>query len=146
MIIEYIIVFIFAAIPWFEIGLVIPLAIIAGLSPFWVILISIVGNLSTIIPIVYGFEKVKAYLAKRPKKEKRTKRQSRARDIWKKYGLPGLALLGPILLGIHIATIIGLSLGASKHRTLLWMTISLVFWGLLFGIVTILGFNVFVRE
>jgi predicted membrane-bound mannosyltransferase len=33
---EYLLVFLGAAIPWLEIAIVVPLGIIAGLSPIWV--------------------------------------------------------------------------------------------------------------
>jgi hypothetical protein len=32
------------------------------------------------------------------------------------YGLPGLALLGPILISTHIAAFIGMTLGATKKN------------------------------
>ncbi|WP_285867526.1 small multi-drug export protein [Mesobacillus maritimus] len=144
---EYFLVFLGAAIPWFEIALVIPLGIVAGLSPFWVMVLAFVGNISTVIPIVYAYEKVKQWLDKRRNKQRKepSKRNERAKKIWNKYGLPGLALLGPILIGIHIATFIGMSLGAKKNWVLVWMIASLAIWTLVFGFATILGFDLFLR-
>nr|WP_285890874.1 small multi-drug export protein [Mesobacillus maritimus] len=144
---EYFLVFLGAAIPWFEIALVIPLGIVAGLSPFWVMVLAFVGNLSTVIPIVYAYDKVKQWLEKRRKKQGKesSKRNERAKKIWNKYGLPGLALLGPILIGIHIATFIGMSLGAQKNWVLVWMIASLAIWTLVFGFATILGFDLFLQ-
>jgi uncharacterized membrane protein len=148
MLLEYILVFVAAAVPWLEIALVIPLGVIRGLSPFWVIVLGFTGNLSTVIPLVIGFEKIRNWVQKRQSEKENTpsKRSLRAKKIWNKYGLPGLAFLGPILLGIHIAAFIGMSLGAKKNWTILWMTISLAFWSLTFGIVTMLGFDFFVRD
>ncbi|MEK4148191.1 small multi-drug export protein [Robertmurraya sp. FSL W8-0741] len=151
MFIEYILIFIAAATPWLEIALVIPLGIIRGLSPFWVMVSGFTGNLSTVILLIIGFEKVKTWLAKRKEKKgetenERSKRSERAHKIWNKYGLPGLTLLGPVLIGIHIAIFIGMSLGAKKNWTMLWSTISLVVWTLTFGILTMLGFDFFVRN
>ena len=143
MVVEYILIFIGAAVPWFEIGLVIPLGILRGLSPFWVMLLAFFGNVSTVVALIIGFDKFKLWYTKRQKKKEAssTKRKERAKRIWNKYGLPGLAFLGPIVLGIHIAAFIGMSLGASKYWTILWMTISLLLWTLFFGIVTMLGFD-----
>jgi len=39
--------------------------------------------------------------------------------------LPGLALLGPLVIGSHLAAFIGVLFGATKRATLFWMTISL---------------------
>ncbi|MBP1970273.1 putative membrane protein [Virgibacillus natechei] len=142
---EYALVFLGAAIPWFEIALVIPLGIIGGLSPFWVILLAFIGNLITVIPIAVGFDKLKAWYAKRAKKKGKTpsQRSVRGKKIWEKYGLPGLALLGPILIGTHIATFVGMSLGTQKMKVMVWMTISIGVWSLIFGIATDLGLDLF---
>ena len=146
MIIEYILVFVGAAIPWFEIALVIPLGIVRGLSPFWVMVLAFIGNVSTVIPVVIGYEKVKVWYDKRQEKKGETpsNRSLRAKKVWNRYGLPGLAFLGPILIGIHIAAFIGMSLGAKKNWTILWMTASLAVWTLILGLATMLGFDFFV--
>ena len=97
---EYLLVFIGAAIPWFEIALVIPLGIVRGLSPFWVMLLAFVGNVSTVIPLVIGFEKMKVWYEKRQEKGEKepSKRSERAKKVLSKYGLPGLAFVGPIFI------------------------------------------------
>lgn len=148
MIYEYVLVFLGAAIPWLEIGLVVPVGIVAGLSPVWVMIVAFTGNLSTIIALIIGFEKVKVWYLKRQKRKKRpsSKRSERAKRSWRKYGIPGLAFLGPILTGTHIAVFIGLLLGAPKKPMLIWMTISIALWVLIFGIVTALGFDFFTKN
>ncbi|MBE4910651.1 small multi-drug export protein [Bacillus luteolus] len=148
MIYEYALVFLGAAIPWLEIALVIPLGIIRGLSPFWVMVVAFVGNMATVLPVIIGFEKVRQWYQKRAEKlgTAPSKRSERAKAIWNKYGLPGLALLGPILIGTHIAAFIGMSLGAEKKWTILWLTISIGLWTLIFGVATALGFDFFTRD
>ena len=65
MILEYILVFLGAAIPWFEIALVIPLGIVWGLSPFWVMLLAFVGNMVTVLALIVGFARFKDWYNKR---------------------------------------------------------------------------------
>ena len=145
--VEYLLYFIAAATPWFEIAIVVPLGILRGHSPILIMLVGFIGNMVTVILLIVMFERVKEYFAKKSKKEKKEGgRQQRAKRIWNKYGLPGLALLGPILIGTHIAAFIGMSLGAKKTWTLLWLTISIGLWTLIFGIATIAGFDFFVQE
>lgn len=143
---EYFLVFLGAAIPWLEIALVIPVGIVAGLSPFWVMVLAFTGNLLTVIIVIIGFDKIQVWWLKRQEEKGKTssKRSERAKKIWSKYGLPGLALLGPILIGTHIAAFIGMTLGADKKWTTLWLTISIALWTLSFGILTALGFDFFV--
>jgi uncharacterized membrane protein len=145
---EYFLVFLGAAIPWLEIALVIPLGIVSGLSPFWVMVLAFVGNLLTVLILIIGFDRIKSWMIKRQeaKGKSASKRSERAKKIWSKYGLPGLALLGPILIGTHIAAFIGMTLGADKKWTTLWLTISIGLWTLVFGILTALGFDFFVRD
>ncbi|WP_075620022.1 small multi-drug export protein [Paenisporosarcina indica] len=145
---EYFLVFLGAAIPWLEIALVIPIGIVSGLSPFWVMVLAFVGNMLTVGVLIIGFDKFKIWWIKRQEAKGKTKskRSDRAKKIWSRYGLPGLALLGPILIGTHIAAFIGMTLGASKKWTTLWMTVSIALWTLVFGILTALGFDFFIRE
>lgn len=148
MIHEYLLVFLGAAIPWFEIALVIPLGIVWGLSPFWVMVVAFVGNMVTVLALIIGFDRFRDWYTKRQevKGKPQNKRSERAKRIWNRYGLPGLAMLGPILIGTHIAAFIGMTLGATKRNTTVWLTISIAAWTLAFGILTALGFDFFTRE
>lgn len=145
---EYFLVFLGAAIPWLEIALVIPLGIIGGLSPVWVMILAFVGNLLTVLMVIIGFQKVKEWMESRKRKKGNgeSKRTERGKRIWNKYGMPGVALLGPIVIGTHIAAFIGLLFGAKKTNATVWMTISIALWTLIFGIATALGFDFFVKS
>jgi hypothetical protein len=145
---EYFLVFLGAAIPWLELALVIPLGIVTGLNPFWVVIVGFVGNMVTVMALIIGYDRFNLWLSKRRqgKEEKESKRSERAKKIWNKYGLPGMLLLGPVLIGTHIAAFIGMSLGASKKQTTIWSVISIALWALVFGVLTALGFDFFVRD
>lgn len=145
---EYVLVFLGAAIPWLEMALVIPLGIIGGLNPITVSIVAIVGNLLTVLLLIIGFEKFQQWLAKRRegKEQAASKRSQRAKELWRKYGLPGMLMLGPILIGTHVAAFIALVLGGSKQQTTLWSVISIVAWAIAFAVVTALGFDFFVRS
>ncbi|SDI38969.1 Putative small multi-drug export protein [Planococcus glaciei] len=148
MIYEYFLVFLGAAVPWFEIAVVVPLGIVWGLSPLWVMVLAFVGNMLTVLALIIGFDRFKVWYLKRQeaKGKAQNKKSERAKKIWNKYGLPGLAMLGPILIGTHIAAFIGMTLGATKKNTTIWLTISIAAWTLVFGILTALGFDFFTRE
>src|SRR5690625_3645409 len=122
-------------------SIVVPLGIIAGLSPILVMVIAFVGNMLTIVPLVIAFEKFQIWYEKRKKKKKNNHGDKivRGRKLWNKYGLPGLSLMGPFIIGTHIAVIIGMSLGANKYWTTIWMTISIGLWCIVFGLGTMYG-------
>jgi len=143
---QYLLVFLGAAIPWLEVLIVVPLGIVWGLSPVIVMIVGFLGNIITVIPVIFMFDKIrKWYIRRREKQGKTSKRNTRAVEIFKKYGVIGSALLGPLLTGTHIAAFIGMSMGASKKRMMNWMSISIASWVALVGILTSLGFDLFVQ-
>lgn len=146
--IEYLLVFLGGAIPWLEIALVIPLGIVSGLSPVGVMIAAFTGNLLTVLFVIFGFEKVKTWMDNRRKNKGKepSKKEARGKRIWNKYGMPGVALLGPIVIGTHIAAFLGLLLGAKKANVTTWMIVSIGLWTLIFGVLTAMGFDFFVSE
>ncbi|MCE8425595.1 MAG: small multi-drug export protein [Candidatus Methanoperedens sp.] len=53
---------------------------------------------------------------------------SRICRIWHRYGVAGLGLLAPLLVGASFGTVIGIVLGAKKSILLFWMIIGIVIW------------------
>ncbi|KQL19672.1 small multi-drug export protein [Cytobacillus solani] len=148
MIVSYFLVFLLAAIPLFELITVIPLAIIGGLAPVPVAILGFLGNLLTILLLIVFVDKIKLLLRTRKQKrnvvteveggedqytegtepEQDSKKQKRARVLFDKYGLPGLTIFGPLLVGSHISAFMGMSFGSSRGLVTGWMIASLVIW------------------
>lgn len=141
----YLLVFFAAAVPGIEILVAVPLGIVRGLPVPVAIILGFLGNASTIILEILIFQRLKNWWENRKKSEvtKPSKRTVRAENIWRRYGIPGLALLGPILIGSHLAAFLALALGSSKKQTAVWLFISLAAWSIVFGTLTILGVDVF---
>ncbi|WP_025784048.1 small multi-drug export protein [Sporosarcina sp. D27] len=146
--IEYILVFLGAAVPALEIAIVIPVGIVRGLSPFWVILLAFAGNMLTVLLLIILYQRIEHWYRSRKGEstEGESKRQLRGRKIMDRYGVAGLALAGPILIGTHIAAFFALLFGASKRKTIIWMAVSIALWSLIFGIVTAMGFTFFIKD
>ncbi len=120
---QYTLVFLAAATPWIEILIVIPVAIGAGLAPVPVALLSFVGNGLPVLAIVVLFR-----WWERRRGPVRRRWNRRAVRVWARWGLPGLALLGPLVTGIHLAAVMALALHAERRATIWWMTASLAAW------------------
>src|SRR5690625_4757841 len=143
---QYLLVFLGAAIPWLEVLIVVPLGIVWGLSPVIVMIVGFLGNIITVIPVIFMFDKIrKWYTRRREKKDKTSARNTRAIELFKNNAVIGSALLGPILTVTHIAAFIGMYMGATKKRMMNWMSISIASWVALVGILTSLGFDLFVQ-
>ena len=74
---------------------------------------------------------------------KLTKHRERVERVWKRYGIPGLALQAPLLTGPLLATLLALALGAPPRPLLLWMFAGVVFWGAVLTGGAALGFSMF---
>lgn len=73
------------------------------------------------------------------------KRMQRAKKLWDKYGVPGLAFLGTGLISSHVTVLMACLFGGNRVYIAIWMTISLAIWSLLLGIAAHLGMDVFFR-
>lgn len=142
--IQYGVLFLLAAAPWMDVSIIVPLGILWGLPPVGVSLAAFVGNFLLIFLLGLFFKEVEKW--RRARKMKKgitgpTKKEKRSREIWEKYGIPGLALLAPIFVGTDIAAILALTFGASKTRVVKWMTFSLAVWTIIFAVGSVYGFS-----
>ena len=158
----YLVVLVAAGTPWLEVLLVVPAGIVAGLSPVPVVLVATVGNVLTILPVVLAGEAFRARSLRRRRRDDATSdphpespvrrdaygrsggARGRGRRLFDRYGLPGLALLGPLVTGIHLAAAVAVGAGAPRRATLLWLSAGVAVWSAVTGVVTVLGVDAFV--
>lgn len=140
----YIVSFLLAAAPWLDVFLVVPLGIVAGLSPVAVAIIGFAGNFLLVLLLGLFFKQFSKWNTNRKLKKGITttsKKETRARRIWERYGLPGLALLAPLIVGTDIAALLALSLGSSRKRVIQWMAVSLAVWTIVMALGSVYGFS-----
>ena len=145
---SYVLVFLAAATPVVEVLVVIPAGVLAGMPPVPTAIVAVVGNLSTVILVAVAGDKLLAWWRRRrhrsaPDGQAPSRRAQRARELARRWGVPGLALLAPLTTGTHIATIAALATGSEPRRVLVWMTGGLVFWATAVAAVTVAGLDVF---
>ena len=56
-------------------------------------------------------------------------RNRRIVRFWIRFGLPGMALLTPVVFSPIVGTLLAVSFGGNRRKVLLWMTASAFFWG-----------------
>ncbi|KPN13765.1 DNA-binding protein [Bacillus australimaris] len=145
----YVLVFVLAALPFFEVIGVVPFAILSGLHPVTTAVIGFIGNFLTVLFLIVFVDRFKAWWLKRKEEngdEKGEKKQLRARKIWERYGLPGLALIGPFIIGSHLAALMCMSFGTKRKQVAVWMTVSLMMWTALAASLTGAGFHYFAPD
>lgn len=141
---QYIVIFLLAIAPWMDVSIVVPLGVVWGLPPFLVGITAFIGNLILILLLSFFFKQyAKWRTARRLKKGITTpsKKETRSRRLWERYGIPGLALLAPILVGTDIAAVLALTFGSSRTHVVSWMTVSLAVWTVIFTVGSMYGFS-----
>lgn len=124
-----------------ELWAAIPLGTSLKLHPFLNGLASGLGAVIGALLVIIIGDRLRNWLLS--KREKKQKDKGRIYKIWNKYGVIGLGLLSPLLTGAPLGAAIGISLGASPRRLLLWMSIGIAAWSILLTTVSTLGFAVF---
>jgi Ca2+/H+ antiporter, TMEM165/GDT1 family len=145
----YLTVLVAAAIPWLEVLLVVPAGIVAGLPPVPVAVVAAVGNVATLVPLVLGGDRLRAWWRRRRGRaagDAASGRSVRARRLFDRFGLPGLAALGPLVTGIHVAAVVALAAGADRRRALGWMTAGVVVWAAIAAAATVFGLDALIDE
>jgi len=107
-----------------------------GIPIFLAVIISAIGNWISIMFVILPFNALLTKIRNRKSKKEGFihNRATKAREWYEKYGVPGLALITPLVASGHIAAFTSLAAGANKRKVILWHTVSIVFWGILGGV------------
>ncbi len=111
-----------------------------GLSPFLSGAVSIASAVVGVTLVVVAGERLQGRIYR---SRRLAKRRTRIERVWKRYGIPGVALQAPLLTGPLLATILALGLGAPPRPLLYWMFASIVLWGVVLTGAVALGLSVF---
>ncbi|APW99240.1 small multi-drug export protein [Halobiforma lacisalsi AJ5] len=141
--VRYLLVFVFAAIPVIEILVVVPIAIGLGLDPVVTGVVAFAGNVLSVYALIVFYRRVAAWLRRRRgDRSEPSDRYARARRLWDRYGLPGLAVGGPVLAGVHVAALVALLSGSRSRLVAAWMTAGIFAWTIVLVAVSVYGFSV----
>ncbi|MDQ2050567.1 small multi-drug export protein [Natronolimnohabitans sp. A-GB9] len=140
-VLQYALVFVFAAIPIVEILVVVPIAIGLGLDPLVTGLVAFAGNVVSVYALIAAHQRLTTWWRRRRSDADTDSRDryARARRLWERYGLPGLSFGAPVLTGVHIATLAALLAGSSARLTAGWMTVGIGVWTVLLVVASVFG-------
>lgn len=107
------------------------MGVAAGLN--WVItsICTACGMMLSVFVFSFFGERIKLYyqrLFPRKKQKVFTKRNRRFVKIWNQYGVPGVALLTPVLFTPIGGTLLAVALGGERMEIFKYMAISAFFW------------------
>ena len=121
-----------------ELWAAIPTGTALKLHPLLNGIASALGAMIGAVFVIFFGERFRKWLLK--KKEKGEKNKGKMDRIWEKYGVIGLGMLSPLITGAPLGAAIGISLGASPRRLIIWMSIGIVIWTVLLTTISTLGF------
>ncbi len=132
-------VFVLGAI---EIWVSIPAGFAMGLHPVTIALVSAIGGMAgATLVTLFGVRVREWFKNRRHYKKVRKKDSGRIKRIWDRHGVVGLGLMAPLVTGAPAGTAIGIALGASRRRLLVWMNIGVFIWSVVLTAAVALGIS-----
>lgn len=96
------------------------------------------ATLGALVMLVLG-ENVRNRLLRLHYKRGKDEKRGYIDRIWTRFGVIGLGLLSPLLVGAPLGIAIGITLGAPTKRLTLWIIVGIVSWTVLLTVAGILG-------
>jgi membrane protein DedA with SNARE-associated domain len=106
----------------------IPVGLALGCNAFTIILMTGTGALLAIVIIYLLGSRVKKWILKRLDKGKSEKKKGKLNSLLEKYGIPGMGILGTLLLGPNMTMAMGMIIVKKEKALLLWTAVGIVIW------------------
>jgi hypothetical protein len=126
-------IFIAGAIPWMEAIAVVPAGILFGLDPVLTVIAAVAGNAITIFLFAYAGSSIRTWIIRRREakgKSGDSPKYQKALAAFDKYGIWGMAALGPILIGTQFAAAASVAAGVKPLRVSILITASMALWSI----------------
>ena len=124
-------IFIAGAIPWMEAIAVVPTGVILGLDPIATVIAGVLGNAITIFIFAYLGSTIRAKIVERRDAKGKTAESpkfEKALMAFDRYGIYGMAFLGPIIIGTQFAAAASVAAGVRPLRVSILITSSMILW------------------
>ncbi len=124
-------VFIAGAVPWMEAIAVVPTGVILGLDPIATVIAAVLGNSITIFMFAYLGSTIRAKIVERRVAKGRSAespKYQKALKAFDRYGIYGMAFLGPIIIGTQFAAAASVAAGVRPLRVSILITSSMILW------------------
>ena len=124
-------VFLAGAIPWIEAILAVPAGIVFGLDPILTVIFAVTGNIITIMVFAYGGRTLRDWVIRRrvaKGKEPESAKFRKAQAAYEKYGIYGMAILDPILIGSPFSAAVSVAAGVKPLKVTAILSIVIMLW------------------
>lgn len=131
------------AIPFIESYLGSVIGVVAGLSVWVAVPAAILGNLVSTWTVVLVASRIRSRVIADGRSKELSPRRAKLKARFDRFGVPGVSMLGQLILPSQITSAAIVSFGASHRAVLLWQTISVITWGVVSGALAAAGINLF---
>ena len=133
-------IFLAGAIPWMEAIAVVPSGIILGLNPYATVIAAVVGNAITIFLFAYAGSSIRARISQRriaKGKSSESPKFEKAVKAFDRYGIYGMAALGPVIIGTQFAAAASVAAGVKPLRVSFLVTASMILWSIAIAVIMV---------
>jgi hypothetical protein len=126
-------IFLAGATPWLEAIAVVPAGILVGLDPVLTVIAAATGNAITIFLFAYASSGIRSWLIRRREAKGKTgdsPKYLKAVAAFDRYGIWGMAALGPILIGTQFAAAASVAAGVKPLKVSILITVSMALWSI----------------
>lgn len=135
-------VMLIAAIPFVESYFGAAVGVIVGINPVIAIGAAVVGNIVSMLIFVLSAHGIREKATRGKAAKELSPRRAKLKERFDRYGVPGVSLLGQLALPSQITSAAMVSFGAPRNQVILWQVISIIMWGIIFGVLATLGVSV----
>lgn len=122
-----------------ELWAAIPAGLALQLHPLAVSMAAAAGAMLGVFLVALPGARARRWLLQRHGKGHGGDRRAGIDRVWTRYGVAGLGLVAPLLVGAPLGTALGVALGAPTGKLMLWMGLGIVLWSALLTTMGVLG-------
>lgn len=129
-----------SAIPFVESYFGAAIGVLVGVPPLIAIVAAIAGNVASMLAFVLLAAGARQrVIAGSARAEEPSPRKRRLKRMFDRFGIPGVSMLGQLVLPSQITSGAMVSFGASRNSVIMWQIVSIVLWGVAFGLLAMGG-------
>ena len=106
----------------------VPLGLTLGLPPLLVAVIAVPCSITGAALVIWLIRPFSDFVHKHLSERDRRGRVKLIFRVWRRSGIPGLGVLGPLLVGPPLTIAVGMLLGALPKRLIAWTSLGIVIW------------------
>jgi membrane protein YqaA with SNARE-associated domain len=106
----------------------VPMGFVLQAPPIMIGVMTLLGGFTSVIFLFFFGYRFKKIILRGMGRRGLEKKRKRGTELLEKYGVAGLGLFGPILIGSSVTIILGILVSDERRRVLLWSLIGITLW------------------